>query len=81
MFWVLMVGTLALFDSDEPWLREKWRLDILPLKRGQQWTDAKRLLKTFLWIDTCNEKAGKGVFKKMMESLGGEEDVHTLRCK
>jgi hypothetical protein len=32
MFWVLMVGTLALFDSDEPWLREKWRLDILPLK-------------------------------------------------
>ncbi|KAE9382213.1 hypothetical protein N431DRAFT_394076 [Stipitochalara longipes BDJ] len=65
MFWVLMMGAVALFDSDEPWLRDKWRADVLPLTRGWQWTNAERLLKKFVWIDAINEKAGKDVFEKM----------------
>jgi hypothetical protein len=65
MFWVLMVGTIALFDSDELWLRDKWRSDVLPLTRGQQWADAQRLLQTFIWIDVCNDKAANHIFEKM----------------
>jgi hypothetical protein len=72
MFWVLMVGTIALFDCGEPWLREKWRSDVLQLTRQLQWKDAKRLLKTFIWIDACNEIAGMAVFDKMMQDLGDE---------
>ncbi|RDW79356.1 hypothetical protein BP6252_03994 [Coleophoma cylindrospora] len=70
MFWVLMVGTVALFDSEEPWLSEKWRLDVLPLVRGLQWEDAKRLLKRFIWIDACNGKAGRAIFNKIIQDLG-----------
>ncbi|RDW91749.1 hypothetical protein BP5796_01143 [Coleophoma crateriformis] len=70
MFWVLMVGTIALFDSGEPWLSKKWRLDVLPLVRGLQWEDAKRLLKRFIWIDACNEKAGTATFNKIKQDLG-----------
>jgi hypothetical protein len=66
MFWVLMVGTMALFDSDEPWLRAKWDIDVLPLTRGLQWAAAKQLLQRFIWMDACNEKAGKDIFYKMM---------------
>ena len=69
MFWLLMVGTMALFDSDEPWLRAKWHLDIIPLMQGKLWVDAKVLLKTFVWMDACNEKAEKDAFVKMMQHL------------
>jgi hypothetical protein len=77
MFWVLVVGTMALFDSGEQRLREKWRSDIFQLRRGQQWADTRQLLKTFAWIDTCNEKAGKDVFNKMMQNSGDEGGAKT----
>lgn len=70
MFWVLLVGTITLFNSDEPWLHEKWRLDVLPLTRGLQWKDAKQLLGRFVWIDACNNMAGIAIFDKMMQNLG-----------
>jgi hypothetical protein len=78
MFWVLMVGRVALFDGGEAWLREKWRLEVLPLTRELQWKDAKGLLKEFIWIDACNEKAGIAVFDKMMQDLD-DESRHARR--
>jgi hypothetical protein len=75
MFWVLMSGTIALFDISETWLREKWRSHMLPLTLGQQWSDAKRLLKTFIWIDGCNEKRGKMIFNHMRQSLGDGREL------
>lgn len=79
MFWVLMVGTVAVFDTEEPWLREKWRLNVLPVTREMQWKDAKRLLKTFIWIDAFNERAGMAVFDKMVQDLGDVSKKEELR--
>lgn len=72
MFWILTVGTVALFESYETWLKDKWKADVLPLARGRQWTDAELVLKEFVWIVAINEKSGREVFEKMMEqSVGG----------
>ncbi|CAH0019617.1 unnamed protein product [Clonostachys rhizophaga] len=65
MLWVLMVGTLAFFDPDEEWLREKWRSGVLPLIEELQWLEAREYLKDFLWIDSCNDTKGQILFEKL----------------
>lgn len=70
MFWALMVGAIALFDSEEQWLREKWRLDVLPLTLGLHWDDGRQLLEKCVWINACNDVAGSTFFNEMMRDLG-----------
>jgi hypothetical protein len=65
MLWVLMVGTLAFFDTDEEWLREKWRSGVLPLIQELQWMEVREYLKDFLWIDSCNDTKGQSLFEKL----------------
>lgn len=70
MFWMLMVGTMVLFDHDEPWLCEIWRFLVLPLTRGQEWVDVQGRLQSFIWINVSNESIGKQTFEKMRRNLG-----------
>lgn len=72
MFWVLMIGTIAFFDEEQPWLRERWRSDVLPLTQGLEWTDARRQLQDYIWINACNDVHGKLIYEKMRLTL--EED-------
>ncbi|VUC30978.1 unnamed protein product [Clonostachys rosea] len=65
MLWVLMVGTLALFDPGEEWLLEKWRSGVLPLIQELQWMEVREYLKDFLWIDSCNDTKGEILFEKL----------------
>ncbi|CAG9990049.1 unnamed protein product [Clonostachys byssicola] len=65
MLWVLMIGTLAFFDPDEEWLREKWRSGVLPLIQELQWREVREYLKGFLWIDSCNDSKGQILFEKL----------------
>ncbi|KAH8664709.1 hypothetical protein BX600DRAFT_464892 [Xylariales sp. PMI_506] len=65
MLWVLMIGTVAFFDHEEPWIREKWRLDIFPITKELQWDQTRRLLERYIWVDRFNAIRGQYVYDKL----------------
>lgn len=69
MFWILMIGALAFFEHDDQWLREKWKLDVLPLTKDLQWDQAEQILMQYVWISSCHSNAGQRIFDEISRSV------------
>lgn len=52
LFWILMVGAMAVFTKGDAWL-EPW-LSSYPAS----WGDARVIMKSFLWIDFIHDRCG-----------------------
>jgi len=65
LFWLLMVGTISVFDVHEPWLRNK--LDGI-LERRLSWGEARGRLLSVMWIIAIHDDLGKEEYSELMRS-------------
>lgn len=65
LFWLLMVGTISVFDVHEPWLRNK--LDGI-LERRLSWGEARGRLLSVMWIIAIHDDLGKEAYSELMRS-------------
>lgn len=77
MFWMLMIGAIAFFDYDEPWLRRKWESDVHPITKNSSWKDARKRLEGFIWINSYLDEPGKLIFDQMRRSSAHETIPHS----
>ena len=63
MLWLLTVGAISVYSVDEPWLRERWQVDVPDLI----WPEARRRLQEIVWIDVIHDKPGRYVFEAMSQ--------------
>jgi len=68
VMWLLVVGTMLVFESDEPWLQDRWRAAITP---ELSWASAQKQLKNIMWIDCVQDEAGETAFLGLMTSETG----------
>ncbi|KAF9881803.1 hypothetical protein CkaCkLH20_00949 [Colletotrichum karsti] len=63
MFWLLVVGSISVFEPDEPWL-----VSILAGLAAPQlsWEEARSRLQDVMWIDGLHEKMGLSAFSELM---------------
>ncbi|OIW26042.1 hypothetical protein CONLIGDRAFT_516779 [Coniochaeta ligniaria NRRL 30616] len=60
--WLLVIGGVSLYGTDETWLREHWRR-VAPA--GETWSVARKRVKRFLWIDALHDKLGEEMFEAL----------------
>jgi hypothetical protein len=61
MFWILMMGGMAFFDWEEPWLVERLHRTTSSL----HWNDARRHLRRFIWIDIVHDRQAQPLFDRV----------------
>ncbi|KAH8678172.1 hypothetical protein BX600DRAFT_146448 [Xylariales sp. PMI_506] len=61
MLWLLVVGTMSVYSSDEPWLRERRVADVPELS----WDEARRRLKGIIWIDAIHDVPGRQAYRQL----------------
>ena len=65
MLWFLVVGAISTFDLTETWLRERWKIEV---PSPMTWDEARRRLKTVVWIDAIHDKTGQEVFENLTQN-------------
>ncbi|KAI1842911.1 hypothetical protein JX266_010929 [Neoarthrinium moseri] len=61
MLWLLTVGAIALYGTNELWLQQRWIDDVPEI----DWGEARRRLKNVIWLDAFHDKPGQRVFETM----------------
>jgi hypothetical protein len=62
MLWLLMIGSMTVFDVDNPWLRSQWIAFISP---QLSWEEVRQRLQSIAWIDRIHDKAGQRIYSKL----------------
>lgn len=63
VFWALFISGLSIFESfDEEWHRTSLVKTVSVLDVGD-WTQAKKLLESILWVDRIYDAGAKAAFK------------------
>ncbi|KAH8667036.1 hypothetical protein BX600DRAFT_436407 [Xylariales sp. PMI_506] len=57
--WLLTIGAISLYGLQDPWLRERWRIDI---PQRLNWDEAKETLHTYPWIDSIHGSLAESAF-------------------
>jgi hypothetical protein len=61
VLWLLTVAAISVYGVDEPWLRERWQVDVPSLV----WPEARRRLQEIMWIDAIHDEPGRYAFGVM----------------
>lgn len=66
LFWLLMVGSISVFEADEPWSLPLWlRLGASRLS----WEDAQSRLQTTMWIDKLQGTLAQAALTKLSHNI------------
>lgn len=77
--WLLMIGAVSLFNiSEDNWLRDTLRTQ-LDTCQVRTWKDLEEILKSHLWIQSLDNKAGKHVYDSLSGSLYPQADKEEVR--
>lgn len=71
--WLAFVSSIAIVDSDEPWLKNAIRR----LTKDLSWSDVRKLLAEVMWVGVLHDSPGKQVYE------GGQvdQDIIDLRLQ
>lgn len=59
MLWVLIIGVIALYGTEEEWLRRRWQ----GVVSVTTWPEARSRLKQIMWINAIHERPGNRAFQ------------------
>jgi hypothetical protein len=62
MSWVLMISTIAIFETDEPWIPRVWNMFV---EEGLTWGELRSTLKGAIWIECIHDAPAEKVFLKL----------------
>jgi hypothetical protein len=62
MLWLLMVGAISVFETDdERWMHKRWCADAPDMS----WPDARERLRKIMWMDAIHETVGEHAFEAL----------------
>lgn len=64
--WILLIGSIMVFDIKEPWLVES----ITELTQGQSWETVRQRLKSIMWIDKVHDAPAKIILGIIQQEQG-----------
>lgn len=63
--WILMTGKISIFTSDtddSAWIKSRLKENI-SMNKNCSWSQLRRILKSYLWIDILHDTPGKTIFE------------------
>ncbi|CAI0645160.1 unnamed protein product [Colletotrichum noveboracense] len=72
LFWMLIVGSISVFEPDELSLRSVWFTLAYP---KLSWHEARSTLQTIMWIDSMHGTMGQSAFSKARELGNGATEA------
>ncbi|EQB53628.1 hypothetical protein CGLO_06632 [Colletotrichum gloeosporioides Cg-14] len=72
LFWMLIVGSISVFEPDEPCLRSIWFTLAYP---KLSWHEARFTLQTIMWIDSMHGTMGQSAFSKARQLGDGATEA------
>ncbi|RVX70132.1 hypothetical protein B0A52_06304 [Exophiala mesophila] len=64
--WLVMVGVICLFDTQQPWLIPIWRVVI---KQCPTWTELRSRLSNITWIGVIHDELGETAFNEVTRRM------------